>query len=115
MKIADPWKQIITEQFLKTTIRTPSRFSLPPSSQRFLLEQMCRAFPLNKSIQIRPLRLAGLRAEELKPETEATQLILHIHGGAFFLGSMNTHRAFVSDLAASTQMQVIHLDYPLSP
>jgi len=40
---------------------------------------------------------------------------LHIHGGAFFLGSMNTHRAFVSDLAASTQMQVIHLDYPLSP
>ena len=115
MKIADPWKQIITEQFLKTTIRTPSRFSLPPSSQRFLLEQMCRASPLNKSIQIRPLRLAGLRAEELKPETEATQLILHIHGGAFFLGSMNTHRAFVSDLAASTQMQVIHLDYPLSP
>ena len=115
MKIADPWKQIITEQFLKTTIRTPSRFSLPPSSQRFLLEQMCRAFPRNKSIQIRPLRLAGLRAEELKPETEATQLILHIHGGAFFLGSMNTHRAFVSDLAASTQMQVIHLDYPLSP
>ncbi|MDH1518336.1 alpha/beta hydrolase [Acinetobacter johnsonii] len=115
MKIADPWKQIITEQFLKTTIRTPSRFSLPPSSQRFLLEQMCRTFPLNKSIQIRPLRLAGLRAEELKPETEATQLILHIHGGAFFLGSMNTHRAFVSDLAASTQMQVIHLDYPLSP
>ncbi|MGF2637864.1 alpha/beta hydrolase [Acinetobacter johnsonii] len=115
MKIADPWKQIITEQFLKTTIRTPSRFSLPPSSQRFLLEQMCRAFPLNKSIQIRPLRLAGLRAEEIKPETEATQLILHIHGGAFFLGSMNTHRAFVSDLAASTQMQVIHLDYPLSP
>ena len=115
MKIADPWKQIITEQFLKTTIRTPSRFSLPPSSQRFLLEQMCSAFPRNKSIQIRPLRLAGLRAEELKPETEATQLILHIHGGAFFLGSMNTHRAFVSDLAASTQMQVIHLDYPLSP
>ena len=115
MKIADPWKQIITEQFLKTTIRTPSRFSLPPSSQRFLLEQMCRAIRLNKSIQIRPLRLAGLRAEEIKPETEATQLILHIHGGAFFLGSMNTHRAFVSDLAASTQMQVIHLDYPLSP
>ena len=115
MKIADPWKQIFTEQLLKTTIRTPSRFSLPPSSQRFLLEQMCRAFPLNKSIHIRPLRLAGLRAEELKPETEATQLILHIHGGAFFLGSMNTHRAFVSDLAASTQMQVIHLDYPLSP
>lgn len=115
MKIADPWKQIITEQFLKTTIRTPSRFSLPPSSQRFLIEQMCRAFPLNKSVQIRPLCLAGLRAEELKAETEATQLILHIHGGAFFLGSMNTHRAFVSDLAASTHMQVIHLDYPLSP
>lgn len=115
MKIADPWKQIITEQFLKTTIRAPSQLSIPPSGLRFVLEQMCRAFPLNKSIHIRPLRLAGLRAEELKPETDVTQLILHIHGGAFFLGSMNTHRAFASDIAASTQMQVIQLDYPLSP
>ena len=115
MKISPMWKQIITEQFLKTTIRKPSQFNLPPNSIRFALEQMCRLFPMQKSVQVRALRLAGLHAEELKPQNAATQLIFHIHGGAFFLGSLNTHRAFLSQVAARTQMQVIHVDYPLAP
>lgn len=115
MKINPLWKQLITESFLKTTIRLPSQFNLPPNSARFVIEQMCRLFPQNKNVSIRPIRLAGLRAEEIKPHNEATQLILHIHGGAFFLGSLNTHRAFVSDMVARTQMQALHVDYPLAP
>ena len=115
MKISPLWKQLITEGILKTAIRKPSQFNLPPHSIRFALEQMCRAFPCNKQVQIRSLRLAGFPAEEIKPQNEATQLILHIHGGAFFLGSLNTHRAFLSNVAARTQMQVIHVDYPLAP
>ncbi|MDN5510940.1 alpha/beta hydrolase [Acinetobacter sp.] len=115
MKIDPVWKQLITESFLKTTIRTPSQFNLPPSTARFAIEQMCRLFPQNKDVSIRPLRLAGLHAEEIKPVNEATQLILYVHGGAFYLGSLNTHRAFLSDMVARTQMQVIHVDYPLAP
>jgi acetyl esterase/lipase len=115
MKIDPVWKQLITESFLKTTIRTPSQFNLPPSTARFAIEQMCRLFPQNKDVSIRPLRLAGLHAEEIKPVNEATQLILYVHGGAFYLGSLNTHRAFLSDMVARTQMQVIHVNYPLAP
>ena len=44
-----------------------------------------------------------------------TQPILHIHGVPFFLGSLNTHRALMTDISARTQMQVIHVDYPLAP
>lgn len=115
MKISPLTKQLITESILKTTIRGPSQFNLPPNTLRFALEQMCRAFPQNPDVQIRPIRLAGLKAEEIKPQQGSTQLIFHIHGGAFFLGSMNTHRAFLTQVAARTQMQVLHLDYPLSP
>jgi len=115
MKIDPLWKQLITESILKTAIRKPSQFNLPPNSIRFALEQMCRVFPSNKDVEIRSLRLAGLRAEEIKPQGESTQLILHIHGGAFFLGSLNTHRAFLTHMAARTQMQVLHVDYPLAP
>jgi len=115
MKIDPLWKQLVTESFLKTTIRAPSRFNLPPTSVRFAIEQMCRLFPQNKEVSIRALRLAGLHAEEIKPANEATQLILYIHGGAFYLGSLNTHRAFLTDMVARTQMQVIHVDYPLAP
>lgn len=115
MKISPLWKQLITESILKTTIRKPSQFNFPPNSIRFVLEQMCRAFPSSKEVQIKPLRLAGLRAEEIKPQSESSQLILHIHGGAFFLGSLKTHRAFLTHVAARTQMQVLHVDYPLAP
>jgi epsilon-lactone hydrolase len=108
-------KQFITEQFLKASIRTPSQFKLPPKVARVSLEQMCRIFPKDKSVDIRPIRLAGLKAEELKPQDESTQLIFHIHGSAFFLGSLNTHRAFLTNVAARTQMQIIHVDYPLAP
>ncbi len=115
MKISSLTKQLFTESFLKTAVRAPSQFNLPPSTLRFALEQLCRVIPQNHDVRIRPLRMAGLRAEELKAQDEATQLIFHIHGGAFFLGSMNTHRAFLTQVAARTQMQVLHLDYPLSP
>ncbi len=84
MKINTMWKQYITEAFLKTVIRTPSQFSLPPSTTRTALDQLCRFFPVNKEVHIRPIRLAGIKAEEIKPQSSSTQLIFHIHGGAFF-------------------------------
>ncbi|TCB76614.1 alpha/beta hydrolase [Acinetobacter sp. ANC 4173] len=115
MKISAPWKQFITESLLKTTIRTPSQYNLPPNMLRHSLEQLCKIFPTQADVQVRPLRLGQFHAEELKPQQESTQLIFHIHGGVFFLGSLNTHRAFLSQIAARTQMQVLHVDYPLSP
>lgn len=115
MKISPLTKQLITETILKTSIRKPSQFNLPPAALRKALEQFCKLFPVDKNVEIRSLKLAGLNAEEIKPQQEATQLIFHIHGGAFYLGSMKTHRAFMSQIASRTQMQVLHVDYPLAP
>ncbi len=115
MDISRMLKQFLTEQFLKASIRTPSKLNLPIGSARFSIEQMCKLFPKDENVEIRKISLAGLKAEELKPQDESTQLIFHIHGGAFYLGSLNTHRAFLTHVAARTQMQVIHVDYPLSP
>ncbi|MGY5394294.1 alpha/beta hydrolase [Acinetobacter sp. NigerLNRRAM0016] len=115
MNTSAPWKQFIIESILKTTVRTPSQYSLPPKTLRLGLEQLCRVFPMQPDVQVRSLRLGQLNAEELKPQKQSTQLIFHIHGGVFFLGSLKTHRAFLSQIAACTQMQVLHVDYPLSP
>lgn len=115
MKLNPALKQYLTETFLKTSLRMPSRLALPPAPLRFALEKICKVLPLAKNVEIRSLRMAGIPAEEIKPQAHATQLILHIHGGAFFLGSMNTHRAFMTDIAVRTQMQVLHFDYPLAP
>ena len=115
MKMNSALKQYLTESILKSSFKFPSRFNLPPATARFGIEQLARVFPQRKDVQIRPLRIAGIRAEEIKPQAHSTQMILHIHGGAFFVGSIKTHRAFLSEIAARTQMQVLHLDYPLAP
>lgn len=115
MKINPLLKQYFTESVLKTSLRFPSRLNLPPTVSRVALEQLAKLLPQPKNVEFRTLRIAGIRAEEIKPQPETTQLIFHIHGGAFFLGSMKTHRAFMSEIALRTQMQVLHLDYPLSP
>lgn len=115
MKINPLLKQYFTESFLKTSLRFPSRFNLPPIAFRIGLEQLTRIIPQPKNVKIRALRLAGIRVEEISANPEATQMIFHIHGGAFIVGSLKTHRAFLSEIALRTQMQVLHLDYPLSP
>ena len=115
MKIDPALKQYITEGILKASFKMPSRFNVPPTALRFALEQLTRVFPQRKDLQIRSLRLAGIPAEEIKPQSSSTQMIFHIHGGAFFVGSIKTHRAFLSEIASRTQMQVVHIDYPLAP
>lgn len=115
MNINPLFKQYITEYILKTSLHFPSRLNLPPTPLRIALEQLTKILPKAKNVQIRKLRIAGVRAEEIKPQPETTQMIFHIHGGAFFLGSLNTHRAFMSQIAVRTQMQVLHIDYPLAP
>lgn len=115
MKINPVLKQYITESLLKTSFRLPSKLNLPPTVLRVGLEQFTKLIPQTKKVKFRPLRIAGIRAEEILPQAETTQLIFHIHGGAFFLGSLNTHRAFLSEIAVQTNMQVLHIEYPLSP
>lgn len=115
MKINPVFKQYITESILKTGFRFPSRLSLPPAVLRSVLNQFTRIFPQPKGVTFRSLRMAGIRAEEILPKAETTQLIFHIHGGAFFVGSLDTHRALLSELALATEMQVLHIDYPLAP
>lgn len=115
MKIHPLMKQFVTEAILKTSFKMPSRLNLPPTALRFAIEQLTRVFPQPKNVEFRALRIAGIHAEEIKPQDQTTQMILHIHGGAFFVGSLKTHRAFLSEIAVRTQMQVLHVDYPLAP
>ena len=115
MKINPFLKQYFTESILKTSFKFPSRFNLPPTVARFALERLSRVFPQPKGVKLRQLRIAGVRAEEIKPQAHTSQMIFHIHGGAFFVGSIKTHRAFLSEITLRSQMQVLHLDYPLAP
>lgn len=61
-----------------------------------------------------PVQIGGLPAEWIRPENPSGT-ILYLHGGAFVLGSIGTHRMLAVDLTRHTGMQVILPEYRLAP
>ena len=108
-------KQYITKNTLKAARQLQSHLTLPPATLRLTLDQLCKIFPIAQNIEIKKINIAGVHTEQLKAANASQKIILHIHGGAFFLGSLNTHRAFMSKIAAQTLQRVIHIHYPLAP
>lgn len=63
-----------------------------------------------------PSVLAGLRAEWLDPvDGGQVRTILHLHGGGYVLGSLNTVRPLASNLALHARARVVTIDYRLAP
>lgn len=109
-------KHYLLEKILKTTVKFPSQQGLSAQTLRSLMDKATFIFPIDKSLQFKTLRIAGVTCEEIKQRNEEpTQLLFHIHGGAFFLGGLKSHRGFMCDLVNYTKAQVIHIDYPLAP
>lgn len=115
MKLNSLVKYYAAETLLKTSFKLPSRLNISPKTLRFGLTQLSKCLPKPTGVHIRKLNIAGIAAEEIRATKHNTQLILHIHGGAFFVGGLDTHRHFMAEIAKVTQMQVIHIDYPLAP
>jgi acetyl esterase/lipase len=52
---------------------------------------------------------------ELATSTTDGPVILYFHGGAYILGSIETHRAFTARLAQVTDARILVLNYRLAP
>lgn len=48
-------------------------------------------------------------------ETDEHGILVYFHGGAFFLGSLNTHDHVARSLAKETGLKVVSVDYRLAP
>ena len=109
-------KRYILEKILKATVKFPSRQGLSAPTLRNLMDKASIIFPVDKSLQFKSLKIAGITCEEIKHRnTESSQMLFHVHGGAFFLGSLKSHRGLMCDLVNYTKTQVLHFDYPLAP
>lgn len=116
MPASNPFKTYAIEKLLRMCVHFPSRQGLTASVLRGLMSKAGRIFPVDQRLAFRQLHLAGMQCEEIRHKRDsATQLIIHIHGGAFFLGGLESHRGLMCDLVRATGAQVIHMDYPLAP
>lgn len=85
------------------------------AEQRARQEKSARFFRVPTQVQCRPISAAGISAEWITgPEPEAAT-ILYLHGGAYALGSINTHRELAARLAIASQCSVLIINYRLAP
>ncbi|MCC3159557.1 alpha/beta hydrolase [Hymenobacter sp. 15J16-1T3B] len=59
---------------------------------------------------------AGVVAEWIEPEGAAAgRVLLYLHGGAYVMGSLNTHRGFIGALAQRCGLRALSADYRKAP
>ena len=85
-------------------------------NRRFLAKD--RSKP-GSAVQVKPDQLAGLPVEWVTPrglaQPDTAAICLYLHGGAFVMGGLNSHRDLAAQLAQRAQIRVLMVDYRLAP
>ncbi len=63
-----------------------------------------------------PATVAGMKSEWILPDgADPTKILLYFHGGGYATGSINTHRALVSQIAKNAAIKALIIEYRLAP
>ncbi len=63
-----------------------------------------------------PATVAGMKCEWVIPNAcDESKVLLYFHGGGYATGSINTHRALVSQIARNAGVKALIIEYRLSP
>jgi len=89
----------------------------PYQKQRLIQESFSRLTArISKDIVFNSLEANGVPVEWVRgPESSREHVILYFHGGAYYAGSILTHRDFAARLAKATDMSVLLVNYRLAP
>lgn len=86
------------------------------SEWRDAMEQFAKYQRMPAGTETQPLSVNGIAAEWVYASDARTDsAILYLHGGAFVMGSIATHRELAAQLSAITQVKILVLDYRLAP
>jgi len=84
--------------------------------QRAKMAKYARMLKLQVDVKCEPVDAANFHAEWITtPEINHDQVILYLHGGAYFLNYDSPHRDLVARLGRRAQMRALLLDYRLAP
>ncbi len=93
----------------------------PLPEQRANLELLVENYvghpiPLPTGTQVEPVNADGISAEWISaPNADTERVLLYLHGGAYVLGSLKSHRDLVARLSAASGVRGLLIDYRLAP
>ncbi|MEC7118624.1 MAG: alpha/beta hydrolase [Pseudomonadota bacterium] len=100
---------------LRSTFKLGSLSPLPLSVLRATMELGAKLFMPRQDVSIDHVKLGTVSAARIRPKQPTHRVMLHLHGGAFFAGSSQTHLAMATELAARCHATVYMLDYRRAP
>ena len=88
--------------------------SLDIAGQRRVYDIMCAHFrqPYPEGIRAQDETIAGVRCRRYSGSAPS---VLYFHGGGFVVGGLHSHDDVCAEIAAATGLEVISVDYRLSP
>ncbi|MBN1486615.1 MAG: alpha/beta hydrolase [Anaerolineae bacterium] len=84
-------------------------------TQRARQVRQTKFMPLPANVQYQPVAANGVSAEWVAMPDADLGVMLYLHGGAYALGSIKSHRGLIARLAHITRMRVLAIDYRLAP
>ena len=96
------------------------RSVIPPEIDAVIMranmESMTSLMPLPGDVATEPTRAGGVPAEWVAaPDVDPTRVVLYLHGGAYVIGSINTHRDLAGRISRAAGARVLNVDYRLAP
>jgi acetyl esterase/lipase len=84
--------------------------------QRKALERFAKFSILPGKTKIQPLQIRKIAAEWISVgDTPEDCVILYLHGGAYSIGSLNTHRELAARISKASKVKTLLIDYRLAP
>ncbi|MBU3061193.1 alpha/beta hydrolase [Nocardia sp. NEAU-G5] len=86
---------------------------------RTVLDGLARVRPAPRGVEREQIRLKGFRMEILHPAGRRRSLrdgaVMYMHGGAFFMCGLDSHRPIAASLARRTGLPVVNVEYRQLP
>ena len=110
------WQGHIVKLYLKYKQATTIDHDAPIAVLRKTVEDAARFGRFPNTIQSQATTIDYIPAEWLvPPQTDEHSVMLYLHGGAYALGSIKSHRATAAQIAESGHIRTLIIGYRLAP
>ncbi|MBX2922226.1 MAG: alpha/beta hydrolase fold domain-containing protein [Chitinophagaceae bacterium] len=109
--------KILLTLLISTTMNAQTTSVLEKvNNDRQFFETLGNIYPVSKNVKISDTQITNVKCYWFQPKTEKNEnIIVYLHGGSFALGSINSHKAMVSQIAETTNSKILFIEYSLAP
>ena len=103
------------QELLRRLQASPATVDAPIDEQRQDVERLA-LLPIPAGVECQPVDAEGVRAEWVTAAgADPGRAVIYLHGGAYVLGSIDTHRGVAARISRASLARVLLIGYRLAP